>query len=102
MRRLNPILAFLALVAFGVPSQPAALEPPTSHKPIRWPTRVITVALSTSMTESSSSIAAGSDVTGAFQRPLDTWSEPSGIQFVVAPSKGRSISPAGAGDGINL
>jgi Matrixin len=102
MRRFNPILALLALFAFGVPSQPAALEPPTPQRLIRWPARVITVALSTSMTEASTSIASGSDVTGAFQRALDTWSDASGIKFNLVSSKAASISPAGAGDGINL
>jgi hypothetical protein len=102
MRRLNPILAFVAVVAFGVPSLPAALEPPTSQRPIRWPTRVIKIAISNSLTASSTSITAGSDVAGALQRALDNWSVASGIKFLVVTSAGDSISPAGAGDGVNL
>ncbi|MEK6280516.1 MAG: matrixin family metalloprotease [Acidobacteriota bacterium] len=102
MRRLNPTLVFLAVLAFSVSSQPSALEPPSRQRPIRWPTRIIKIALSTSLTESSTSIVAGSDVKGALQRALDTWSSASGIKFVVSPSNATSISPAGAGDGFNL
>ena len=102
MRRLNPMLAFLAILAFGVPSRPAALEPPAPQRSIRWPTRVIRIAVSNSLTASSTSIAAGSDVSGALQRALDSWSTASGIKFLVIPSSAESISPAGAGDGVNL
>ena len=102
MRRLHPILAFIAVVAFGVSSQPAALEPPTTGRPIRWPTRVIKIAISNSLTASSTSIAAGSDVAGALQRALESWSAASGIKFLVVTSAGDSISPAGSGDGVNL
>jgi matrixin len=102
MRRLNPILAFLAVIAFGVSSQPAALEPPTPQRSIRWPTRVIRIAISNSLTSSSTSIVAGSDVAGALQRSLDNWSAASGIKFLVVESAAESISPAGAGDGVNL
>ncbi len=102
MRRLHPILAVLAVVAFGVPSQPAALEPQTPQRPIRWPTRIVKIAVSNSLTTSSTSIAAGSDVSGALQRALDSWSAASGIRFLVTPSTTDSINPAGAGDGVNL
>lgn len=102
MRRLHPILAFIAVVAFGVSSQPAALEPSTTGRPIRWPTRVVKIAISDSLTATSTSIAAGSDVAGALQRALDSWSAASGIKFQVVTSAGDSISPAGSGDGVNL
>jgi hypothetical protein len=102
MRRLHPILALLAVFAFGVPGQPASLEPPTPQRPIRWPTRVIKIAISNSLTASSTSIAAGSDVAGALQGALDSWSIASGTKFLVVKSAAQSISPAGAGDGINL
>lgn len=102
MRRLHPILAFIAVVAFGVSSQPAALEPRTTQRPIRWPTRVVKIAISNSLTDTSTSIVAGSDVAGALQRALDSWSAASGIKFLVVTSAGDSISPAGSGDGVNL
>ncbi len=102
MRRLHPILAFLAVFAFGVPIQPAPLEPPTTGRSIRWPGRVIKIAISNSLTTSSTSIVVGSDVAGALQRALDSWSVASGIKFLVVTSAGDSISPAGAGDGVNL
>lgn len=104
MRRLNPILVFVAVLALSVPIRPAALEPmsPSPQRPIRWSTRTIRIALSNSVTQPSTSIVAGSDVTGALQRALDTWSAASGITFVVYPSNASSISPAGSGDGVNL
>lgn len=102
MRRLNLILVFLAVLAFGVSSQPAALEPPSPQRPIRWQARIIKIALSSSLTESSTSIVAGSDVEGALQRALDSWSSASGVKFVLVPSTADSISKAGAGDGVNL
>ncbi len=102
MRRFNPILAFVAVVAFGVPSQPAALERLTPQRAIRWPTRIVKIAISNSLTTSSTSIVSGSDVTGAVQRALDSWSAASGIKFLVVPAAADSISPAGAGDGVNL
>ena len=102
MKRLHPILAFIAVVSFAVSSSPAALEPPPTQRPIRWPSRVIKIAISNSLTASSTSIAAGSDVAGALQRALDSWSAASGIKFLVVTSPGESISAAGAGDGVNL
>lgn len=101
MRRVNPILVFLAMLAFGVSSRPAALEP-TPQRTIRWPTRTIRLALSSSLINESTSIAAGSDVAGALRRAVDSWSAASGIKFEIVSTDARSISGVGAGDGVNL
>ncbi len=103
MRRANPILALLAMLAFGMPIQPSSFEPSVSpESQIKWKTRTIQIALSTSLTLPSASITPDSDVLGAVQRALDSWSKAANITFDVVSSKVQSISPASRGDGINL
>jgi hypothetical protein len=103
MRRAKPFLAVLAMLAFSMPIQPSSFEPlGASDLQVKWPTRTIPIALSTSLTSSSANIVPDSDVLGAVQRALDTWSKVANITFVVSTSKAQSISPANHGDGINL
>jgi matrixin len=108
MRRPNPILAFLALLAFVVSSQPSSFEVPgfepgsSREREIKWPTKTIQIALSTSLISPSSAVKPESDVAGAVQRALNTWSITANITFVEVSSKAQSISPTSGGDGINL
>ncbi len=102
MRRSKPILVVLATLAFSVSGFPAAPEPPVSQRTIKWSTRNIKIALSSSVTNRGTSITAGSDVAGALRRALDSWSAASGINFDVVSSDVRSINARGAGDGVNL
>ena len=103
MRRTNAILALLAMLAFGVPIQPSSFEPSASPElQIKWKTKTIQIALSTSLTLTSASITPESDVIGAVERALNTWSKAANITFEVVSSKKQSISPASRGDGINL
>jgi hypothetical protein len=103
MRSSKYLLALLAIFACGVPGQPSAFEPAEkSELQIRWTARTIQVALSTSLTQTSAIAASGSDVVGAVQRALNTWSRTSSISFVVVSSSAQSISPASGRDGINL
>jgi len=103
MRRANPILALLALLAFGMPIQPSSFEPSGSPDlQVKWKTKTIQIALSTSLTLPSASIASDSDVLGAIQRALNTWSRAANITFVASNSKLQSISPMNRGDGVNL
>lgn len=108
MRRPNPILAFLAVLAFVVSSQPSSFEVPdfepgSSGEPeIRWPTKTIQIALSTSLMSPSSAVKPESDVAGAVQRALNSWALAANITFVEVSSKAQSISPTSGGDGINL
>jgi hypothetical protein len=74
---------------------------PTVRK-IRWPRKTIEVSLSTSLLSPGTNIKADSDVVGAARRALARWSSLSNINFVVTWSSVSSISPAEAGDGINL
>jgi hypothetical protein len=103
MRRTKPILVLLAILAMGMPIQPSSFEPAGSPElQVKWKTRTIPIALSTSLTLPSASIAPDSDVLGAVQRALNTWSRAANITFVVSSSKQQSISPSNRGDGINL
>ena len=69
---------------------------------IRWNTRKIPVALSTSLTSPGPQIKAGSDVLGAARRAMSRWASVGNVQFVEVSSKAQSISPAAGGDGISL
>lgn len=103
MRRANAILALLAMLAFGVPVQPSSFEPSVSPElQIKWKTKTIRIALSTSLTLPSASIAPESDVIGAVERALNSWSKAANITFEVISSKAQSISPTSRGDGISL
>lgn len=103
MRRPKAILVFLVMLASGVSTQPSSFEPSsTPETKIKWTTKTIRIALSTSLTLSPSNVAAGSDVVGAVERALNSWAAVADIEFVVVSSKVQSISPASGGDGINL
>lgn len=109
MRRPNPILALLAVLACVVSSQPSSFEVPGFEPPgssrerqIKWPTKTIQIALSTSLMTPSSAVKPESDVAGAVQRALNSWATAANITFVEVSSKAQSISPTSGGDGINL
>lgn len=70
---------------------------------VKWPTRTIRVALSSSLNASQSNIKAGSDVAGAARRALGRWAEAANIRFVVTASDLQSVSAPGTrGDGVSL
>src|ERR1041385_5582260 len=79
------------------------VEPTTQTvRQIRWPKKTIEISLSTSLLSPGANIKPDSDVVGAVRRALTRWSSLSNINFVVPWSPLTSISPAEAGDGINL
>jgi predicted Zn-dependent protease len=104
MRRPNPILALVAMLACVVSSQPSSFDLPAAaqERQIKWPTRSIQIALSTSLTSPSPAIKPDSDVVGAVERALASWSRAANITFVEVSSKAQSVSPTGRGDGVNL
>ena len=69
---------------------------------IRWPKKTIQISLSNSLLAPGSNIKADSDVVGAVRRALARWSSLANINFIVTWSSLTSISPADAGDGVNL
>lgn len=103
MRRPNPILTLIVVLAFGVAAQPSSFEPlAPAEVQIRWANRTIQVALSSSLTQPSLSIKEGSDVVGAVRRAFNTWTEATGIKFVIGGSNAQTVSPMNQGDGVNL
>lgn len=104
MRRPHPLLALIALLALGVTSLSSSFEfsGNSNEQPIKWPTRTIQIALSTSLLTPGSAIKPESDVKGAVQRALDSWAAAANVTFVEVSSNAQSISPTTGGDGINL
>jgi len=104
MRRPNPILALLAMLACVAASHPSSFELATgsSERQTKWPTRTIQISISTSLTPLASGIKQGSDVEGAIGRALDSWASVANIAFVEVSSSLQSISPSSGGDGISL
>jgi hypothetical protein len=104
MRRLNPILALMAILAFVTSSQPSSFDLPAAaqEREIKWPAGSIQVALSTSLSSASPAIKPESDVLGAVHRALASWSRAANIKFVEVSSKKQSVSPMAGGDGVSL
>jgi hypothetical protein len=103
MRRLRLILALVAILACGVSIQPSSFEPAVAQDlQIKWNTKTIKIALSSSLTRPAVNMSAGADVLGAVKRALDSWATAADVKFVVVHSKVQSISSATQPDGINL
>lgn len=104
------VMAFLIFVAFifGLTPPEAAraytlqYTDSSATVKIKWPTKTIKIALSSSLGSPPANIKAGSDVLGAARRALARWSEAAGIQFVETSADALSISPSGRGDHISL
>jgi hypothetical protein len=92
----------MALLACVVSSQPSSFDPLPADHQVKWRAKTIQIAFSTSLLSPSPSIKPGSDVVGALQRALKSWASAANVNFVEVYSRAQSISPTGAGDGINL
>jgi hypothetical protein len=73
-----------------------------SSRAVRWPTKNIQIAFSTSLLNPGANIKSGTDVVGAAKRSLARWASLANINFVVTWSQLTSVSPASAGDGVSL
>ncbi|MGH9901777.1 MAG: matrixin family metalloprotease [Pyrinomonadaceae bacterium] len=105
MRRL--VTAVLLTVVCSWPTAPAlayTLRHTNGARPkqLKWPSGVITIALSTSLQAPPSNIKTDSDVAGAARRALARWSAASGVRFNVVSSNDQALSPAGGGNSISL
>lgn len=91
-----------ALFAGG--SESMEMAPARPEQPsLRWRSKVITIALSTSLLRPASHVKNGSDVVGAVRRSLKTWEEAAGIEFREVFSDKQNVSPQGIpGDGVSL
>jgi len=103
-RRLSAILALLALFAAQAPLRAYTIQYASGSglSPRRWLTQPIIISLSTSLASPPPNIKAGSDVIGAVRRALRHWSSVSNVQFFETSSAAQAISPATAGDHLNL
>jgi hypothetical protein len=104
MRRLNQGLAFIVLLVLLVSGRASSFDVPSAApgRLIKWPTRNIQIALSTSLTAPSPAIKPGTDVLGALHRALASWSRAANLTFIETSSRLQSVSPAAAGDGVSL
>ena len=103
-RRLSAILALLALFAAQAPLRAYTIQyrDASGLSPRRWLTQPIIISLSTSLASPPPNIKAGSDVIGAVRRALRHWASVSNVQFFETSSAAQAISPANAGDHLNL
>jgi hypothetical protein len=103
-RRLSAILALLALFAAHAPLHAYTIQYASASGLVarRWLTQPIIISLSTSLASPPPNIKAGSDVIGAVRRALRHWSSISNAQFFETSSAVQTISPASAGDHVNL
>lgn len=92
------------LINCAAPSHAATVSSTDSRAPkqLRWRNATIKIALSTSLANPGSNFKLGSDVTTAVKRALARWSKLTNIKFVLVESTAQSVSPANAGDGVNL
>ena len=105
---LSVVLTVAALLGLGAGNRLETrdsyeLEPGVrSSRAVRWPTKNIQIAFSTSLLNPGPNIKSGTDVVGAAKRSLARWASLANINFVVTWSQLTSVSPASAGDGISL
>jgi hypothetical protein len=105
---LSVVLTVAALLGLGAGNRLETrdsyeLEPAArSSRAVRWPTKNIQIALSSSLLNPGSNIKSGTDVVGAAKRSLARWASLANINFVVTWSQLTSVSPASAGDGVSL
>jgi hypothetical protein len=107
MRRLfTAVFLVSTTLLSAVPARSYTLQSTEGAAPaqVRWTTRRITVALSSSLfAPLPPNIKPGSDVVGAARRALAHWSAVANIQFLITYSKTESISaPTSGGDGLSL
>lgn len=103
-RRLSAVLSLFALFATAPPLRAYTLQyrDATGLVARRWLNKPIIVAFSTSLSTPPVNIKAGSDVIGAARRAMQRWASVADIQFLETTSTTQTISPANAGDRVNL
>src|ERR1051326_8507447 len=103
-KRLSTILLLLALVGAQAPLRAYTIQYASASGLVarRWLTQPIIISLSTALASPPPNIKVGSDVPGAVRRALRHWSAISNVQFFETSSTVQNISPANAGDHVNL
>lgn len=102
----NRILAFvLFTVSCVTPALASAVEfdEQTRNRPIRWPTKTVRLALSSSAFGEVPNIKYGTDVASALVRSFRSWEPVTGVRFELVRSDELNASPKGtAGNGVSL
>jgi hypothetical protein len=97
--KATPLLLAAFILLPALPARPYTLQYyRTGSTQIRWPTPVITFALSASLGAPPANIKPGSDVTGAARRALQRWEEAADLRFNVVNSSEERAQQ----DGVNL
>lgn len=97
------VLAVQLLSGLGVFGSTQVAAEPNEIQPLRWKKPIIEIAVSTSLTQPSTSVKTNSDVLRALSRSLDAWSKAADIEFRLVTSEKQSLSPTGRfGDGVSL
>jgi hypothetical protein len=103
-RSITALILVAMMMGWAVPARSYTLQftDSSSAVQIKWPTNVVTIALSTSLGSPQANIKPGSDVVGAARRAMVQWAGASNIRFVETSSSTQSISPSAGGDGVSL
>jgi hypothetical protein len=97
------VVLSMALVAAVLPAASAdTTVEPAGYGGHHWLRNPIIVSLSNSCDSPPANIRKGTDVRGAAQRALQSWSDAAGIQFLETTTSNEKISPSTDGDGVNL
>ncbi|HKP35455.1 MAG TPA: matrixin family metalloprotease [Pyrinomonadaceae bacterium] len=106
MLRKTPGLVFVLIALAGalVPGFAASSESRDSQgiSGRRWLRKPIIISFSISLASPPPNIKEESDVLGAARRAMQSWTEAADVQFLETSSSTETISPANAGDGVNL
>jgi hypothetical protein len=106
MIRKTPGIAtvLIALAGAILPGHASSLEFRDSQagSAHRWLRKPIIISFSTSLVSPPPNIKSDSDVLGAARRAMQSWANAADVQFLETSSSTETISPANAGDGVNL
>jgi Carboxypeptidase regulatory-like domain/Matrixin len=103
-RSITALILVAMMLGWAVPARSYTLQftDSSSAVQIKWPTNIVTIALSTSLASPPANIKPGSDVLGAARRAMVQWAGASSIRFVETSSSAQSISPSTGADGVSL
>ena len=105
MRRVLTIpILFVLIFSWMKPVRAYTLQytDSTASARIKWPSREIKIAFSSSLNSPPANIKAGSDVVGVTRRALARWAEAANVRFIETSSDALSISASGEGDHVSL
>ncbi|MEO6485202.1 MAG: matrixin family metalloprotease [Pyrinomonadaceae bacterium] len=95
------IASSLVINSFGSKAWTTTGKPDLQR--LRWKSRTIKIAVSSSLTLPNSNMKTDSDVIGAIRRSIQSWQNVAGIELLVEASDKQNVSPSGStGDGVSL